>query len=180
MGTTKLTQALLKNTKNPKLAWQLFKRIQSSPSNPCFLSSVPTIARILIRSKMLPEIDHLHLLLLSSQPQEKSLPSLISLVNLLAKSGFFDKAFSQFQSIRKIVVYNTLISSFCEEGKTGDVEKLVERMKEDGLFPDVVTFNARISALCSAGKVLEASRIFRDMQIDEALGLPRPNVITYN
>ncbi|KAB2025116.1 hypothetical protein ES319_D06G129700v1, partial [Gossypium barbadense] len=73
------------------------------------------------------------------------------------------------------------VLGFClTELKTSDVEKLVERMREDGLFPDVVTFNARISALCSAGKVLEASRIFRDMQIDEALGLPRPNVITYN
>ncbi|KAG4142095.1 hypothetical protein ERO13_D06G112750v2, partial [Gossypium hirsutum] len=72
------------------------------------------------------------------------------------------------------------VLGFCLTEKTGDVEKLVERMREDGLFPDVVTFNARISALCSAGKVLEASRIFRDMQIDEALGLPRPNVITYN
>nr|KJB09391.1 hypothetical protein B456_001G138600 [Gossypium raimondii] len=31
------------------------------------------------------------------------------------------------------VVYNTLISSFYKEGKTGDVEKLVERMREDGV-----------------------------------------------
>ncbi|KAE8654371.1 hypothetical protein F3Y22_tig00117048pilonHSYRG00105 [Hibiscus syriacus] len=74
------------------------------------------------------------------------------------------------------VVYNTLISS----GKTDDAENLVERMREDGLFPDEVTFNARISVLCKAGQVLEASRIFRDMQIDEAVGLPRPNVTTYN
>ncbi|KAH7511463.1 hypothetical protein JRO89_XSUnG0200600 [Xanthoceras sorbifolium] len=78
------------------------------------------------------------------------------------------------------VVYNTLISCFCREGKTDGAEKLVERMREDGLFPDVVTFNSRISALCKGGKVLEASRIFRDMQIDEELGLPRPNMITYN
>ncbi|KAE8654373.1 hypothetical protein F3Y22_tig00117048pilonHSYRG00118 [Hibiscus syriacus] len=74
------------------------------------------------------------------------------------------------------VVYNTLISS----GKTNDAENLVERMREDGLFPDEVTFNARISALCKAGQVLEASRIFRDIQIDKAVGLPWPNVITYN
>ncbi|KAL0356503.1 UNVERIFIED_CONTAM: Pentatricopeptide repeat-containing protein [Sesamum calycinum] len=52
-------------------------------------------------------------------------------------------------------------------------------MKEDGLAPNVVTFNTRISALSKAGKILEASRIFRDMQMDEELGLPRPNVVTH-
>ncbi|KAJ0959772.1 hypothetical protein J5N97_000539 [Dioscorea zingiberensis] len=56
----------------------------------------------------------------------------------------------------------------------------VERMREEGMFPDVITFNSRISALCSAGKILEASRIFRDMHMDQALGLPQPNVVTYN
>ncbi|KAI4342202.1 hypothetical protein MLD38_026853 [Melastoma candidum] len=30
------------------------------------------------------------------------------------------------------------------------------------------------------GKVLEASRIFRDMQIDKELGLPQPNGKTYD
>ncbi|KAM1458013.1 hypothetical protein ACFX2I_035115 [Malus domestica] len=79
------------------------------------------------------------------------------------------------------VVYNTLISSFCKQGRTDEAEKLVERMREDGLFLDAVTSNSRISALCSAGKILEASRIFRDMYIDDQeLGLPQPNVITYN
>ncbi|KAH0978136.1 hypothetical protein GBA52_027855 [Prunus armeniaca] len=76
------------------------------------------------------------------------------------------------------VVYNTLISSFCKQGKTDDAEKLVERMREDGMLPDAVTFNSRISALCSAGKILEASRIFRDMHIDQEMGLPQPNVVT--
>ncbi|KAG2410077.1 Pentatricopeptide repeat-containing protein [Vigna angularis] len=78
------------------------------------------------------------------------------------------------------VVYNTLVSAFCKEELNDEAEKLVERMSEVGLLPDVVTFNSRISALCRAGKVLEASRIFRDMQMDVELGLPRPNVVTYN
>ncbi|XP_065868678.1 pentatricopeptide repeat-containing protein At2g17140 isoform X3 [Euphorbia lathyris] len=89
---------------------------------------------------------------------------------------------TQMRSLRFLpnrVVYNTLISSFCGDGKTHDAEKLVDMMREDGLVPDVVTFNCRISALCKNGKILEASRIFRDMQFDEGLGLPRPNVITY-
>ncbi|KAK7362974.1 hypothetical protein VNO77_05099 [Canavalia gladiata] len=78
------------------------------------------------------------------------------------------------------VVYNTLVSRFCREKLNDEAEQLVERMREQGFLPDVVTFNSRISALCRAGKVLEASRIFRDMQMDEELGLPRPNVTTFN
>ncbi|KAG5010517.1 hypothetical protein JHK82_019165 [Glycine max] len=61
-----------------------------------------------------------------------------------------------------------------------EAEKLVERMSEQGVLPDDVTFNSRISALCRAGKVMEASRIFRDMQMDAELRLPRPNVVTFN
>ncbi|XP_004504955.1 pentatricopeptide repeat-containing protein At2g17140 [Cicer arietinum] len=78
------------------------------------------------------------------------------------------------------VVYNTLVSSFCKQDMNDEAEKLVERMRDQGLFPDVVTFNSRISALCRAGKVFEASRIFRDMQMDGELGLPKPNVVTFN
>ncbi|KAK9286616.1 hypothetical protein L1049_015016 [Liquidambar formosana] len=296
---SKLAKALVKNANNPTLAWHLFKRILSSPtssssssSNHC-LQSIPVIARILIRAKMVSEIDNLHQLLLVTQPLEASRHSLIALVRILVNSGLFDKAIAHFQSLRNQfpakpppvflynllidsslresrvdfvswlykdmivsgvspetytlnllitalcdsgcledarnvldkmcekgcrpnefsfgilvrgycragfaaqavellngmksfglfanrVIYNTLISSFCREGKTDEAERMVERMREDGLIPDVVTFNSRISALCCAGKILEASRIFRDMQIDEYLGLPRPNTVTYN
>jgi len=78
------------------------------------------------------------------------------------------------------VVYNTLVSRFCREEMNDEAEKLVERMSEQGVLPDDVTFNSRISALCRAGKVMEASRIFRDMQMDAELRLPRPNVVTFN
>ncbi|GAV60133.1 Glyco_transf_8 domain-containing protein/PPR domain-containing protein/PPR_1 domain-containing protein/PPR_2 domain-containing protein, partial [Cephalotus follicularis] len=291
-ATTKLTKALLKNTTNPKLAWQLFKRILSSPTTHS-PHSITTISHILVRAQMYSEIDILHQLLVALKPHQTSHSSLISLVRVLAQSGLVDKAFSQFKTVRtefpqnppsiylynvllqsfiresrvdyvlwlykdmvvacvspetytfnllisalcdlgwledarglfdkmsdkgckpneyslgilvrgycragftsqglelldemgksgfspNKVVYNTLISSFCRDGRTDDAEKLVERMRQDSLFPDVVTFNSRISALCKVGKILEASRIFRDMQIDEDLGLPRPNKITYN
>ncbi|XP_022135644.1 pentatricopeptide repeat-containing protein At2g17140 [Momordica charantia] len=78
------------------------------------------------------------------------------------------------------VVYNTVISAVCGEGQTAEAEKLVERMRDAGLSPDIVTFNCRIAALCKSGQILEACRIFRDMQIDEELGLPQPNIVTYN
>ncbi|XP_056699046.1 pentatricopeptide repeat-containing protein At2g17140 isoform X2 [Spinacia oleracea] len=294
MNQNTLNKALLKNSINPALAWQIFKRIISNPSSSSFalLNSLPIIAQILVRAKMYPQLDtlHHHLLLLHKQSAS---PSLFSLVCILAKSGLVDEAVSQFQSARKEfphnpppvyvynvllessvrenkvnwvpllykdmfisgvspevytfnllirglcdsghlkdarkvldkmpergckpnefsfgilirgycrnrlsveglvilgemrrsglvpnkVVYNTLISSFCKEGNDVEAEKLLEMMRKDGLVPDVITFNSRIAALCKAGKMLEASRIFRDMQIDDALGLPRPNIVTFN
>ncbi|XP_062086540.1 pentatricopeptide repeat-containing protein At2g17140 [Humulus lupulus] len=106
------------------------------------------------------------------------------LVRGYCRAGFSDKALEILDKtsdiLPKRVVYNTLISSFCKEGRTEEAEKLVERMRASNMFPDVVTFNSRISALCHSGKILEASRIFRDMHIDEELGLPKPNIITYN
>ncbi|TYH66709.1 hypothetical protein ES332_D06G141500v1, partial [Gossypium tomentosum] len=108
--------------------------------------------------------------LFDKMPEKGCLPNEFSfgiLVRGYCRVGLANKGLELLDEI-EVLGFCLTISSLCEEGKL------------DGLFPDVVTFNARISALCSAGKVLEASRIFRDMQIDEALGLPRPNVITYN
>ncbi|PQQ18353.1 pentatricopeptide repeat-containing protein [Prunus yedoensis var. nudiflora] len=117
------------------------------------------------------------------QPNEYSVGILVRGYCRAGLSGRGLEVLDQMRSCNLLpnrVVYNTLISSFCKQGKTDDAEKLVERMREDGMFPDAVTFNSRISALCSAGKILEASRIFRDMHIDQEMGLPQPNVVTYN
>ncbi|XP_027346293.1 pentatricopeptide repeat-containing protein At2g17140 [Abrus precatorius] len=105
------------------------------------------------------------------------------LVRGLCRAGLTKQALqlvNRFSHNANRVVYNTIVSRFCREELNDEAEKLVERMREKSVLPDVVTFNSRISALCRAGKVLEASRIFRDMQMDQELGLPRPNVVTYN
>lgn len=61
-----------------------------------------------------------------------------------------------------------------------EAERLVDRMRAQGLAPNVVTFNGRISALCKAGRVLEAYRIFNDMQEAWEQGLPRPDQVTFD
>ncbi|GJN18918.1 hypothetical protein PR202_gb06130 [Eleusine coracana subsp. coracana] len=79
-----------------------------------------------------------------------------------------------------LVVCNTVVAGFCREGQVEEAEKLVERMRSEGLAPNVVTFNARISALCKAGRVLDAYRIFKDMQEEWEQGVPRPNQVTFD
>ncbi|PWZ28564.1 Pentatricopeptide repeat-containing protein [Zea mays] len=79
-----------------------------------------------------------------------------------------------------LVVCNTVVAGFCKEGLVEEAERLVERMRLQGLAPNVVTFNSRISALCKAGRVLDAYRIFKDMQEDWQHGLPRPDQVTFD
>ncbi|CAK9187449.1 unnamed protein product, partial [Ilex paraguariensis] len=114
-----LAKALLKNSNNPTLAWQLFKRSVPTPSSSDhFRQSIPLITRMLLRAKMFTEIDTLHRILLS-QPFETYHQSLLTVVHILAKSGHLDKAVSQFQSFRtqypdkppSIGLYNSLIES---------------------------------------------------------------------
>ncbi|RDX99967.1 Pentatricopeptide repeat-containing protein, partial [Mucuna pruriens] len=289
--TRKLMKGVLKNTKNPKLAWHLVKRVLSSPSTTTDSEHLVAITtRILGGATMHRELDDLQKLILASQPHHIAYPSIICMVRVLAQSGHIDEALSHFKSLRaqfpstppslpfynlllrltlqhnrphlvtwlytdmiaarvtpqtytfnlllqslcesrafdhalelfdkmsekgchpneftlgilvrglcraglvkraselvnssrhnaNRVVYNTLVSRFCREELNDEAEKLVEIMSQQGVLPDVVTFNSRVSALCRAGKVLEASRIFRDMQMDQELGLPRPNVVTFN
>ncbi|KAI3795625.1 hypothetical protein L1987_38281 [Smallanthus sonchifolius] len=217
-----LSKALIKNTNNPKLAWQIFKRIAFNPTFPsdAFNQSLPVLTRILIGDKMFTEINTLQQLLLTHQPQTPDHPMAL-LMRVLAKLGHVNLAVSQLQVVGpETYTFNLLIGGLCDsgcledarkvfdkmrergyvpnefsfgilvrgycragrasEGKTSEAEKLVEMLREDGHVPNVVTFDARISALCSTGKVLEASRIFRDMQVGRVLGLPQPDVITYN
>ncbi|KAL3002532.1 hypothetical protein AAZX31_08G059100 [Glycine max] len=131
--------------------------------------------------------DHA-LQLFEKMPQKGCCPNEFTLgilVRGLCRAGLVKQALELVNNnnscrIANRVVYNTLVSRFCREEMNNEAERLVERMNELGVLPDVVTFNSRISALCRAGKVMEASRIFRDMQMDAELGLPRPNVVTFN
>ncbi|CAL5341372.1 unnamed protein product [Camellia sinensis] len=173
--TKKLAKALFKNSNNPKLAWQLFKRIvvsspNSSNSLPHFLQSVPLITRILVRAKMFPAIDSLHRLLLS-QPLEHSHTSLITVVKILAESGYSNVAISQFQSIRtqfpakpnSVSFYNLLIESSLRENYVDYISWLYKDMIFAGFSPDTYTFNLLIGQLCDSGRLEDARKLFDKM-----------------
>ncbi|XP_030450320.2 LOW QUALITY PROTEIN: pentatricopeptide repeat-containing protein At2g17140 [Syzygium oleosum] len=173
--TAKLAKALFKNADNPKLAWQLFKRILSSPPSAahaqCVARSLPIIARILVRAKMLPEIDGLRSLVLSSCPAETRPSSLVSLVKLLARSGLLAAAVSQFKSLRScfpdhppsVFVYNLLIQACLRENDVDDVLWLYQDMVVAGLSPETYTFNLLIGALCEVGRLNDARNLFEKM-----------------
>ncbi|KAF8406706.1 hypothetical protein HHK36_008798 [Tetracentron sinense] len=169
--TQNLAKALIKNANNPSLSWLLFNRILSSPSSSvyCF-QSIPAISRILVRAKMLPEIDQLHQLLLL-QPLETSHLSLIALVKILAKSGLLDKALSQFQSLRSqfpkkpppVSLYNLLLQSSLRENRLEFISVLYKDMLVAGISPETYTLNLLISSLCDSGRLEDAKKIFDKM-----------------
>ncbi|XP_010028839.2 pentatricopeptide repeat-containing protein At2g17140 [Eucalyptus grandis] len=173
--TAKLAKALFKNSGNPKLAWQLFKRILSSPPSPahapCIARSLPIVSRILVRARMLPEIDHLRALILSSCPAESRPSSLVSLVKLLARSGLPAAAVSHFKSLRSRfpddpppgLVYNLLIRACLRENRVDDVLWLYRDMVVAGLSPETYTFNLLIDVLCEAGRLSDARNLFEKM-----------------
>lgn len=126
---SKLKKALYYNATNPQLAWQLFKRVLSSPTAAIsphhFLPAVPLMARVLVAAKMLPELNHLHRLLISQQTVDSLHSSLLYLVRLSAKAGFHDEAISQFKTLRtqfpdkgaSVSLYNVLIQSSLKVNK---------------------------------------------------------------
>ncbi|XP_027177968.1 pentatricopeptide repeat-containing protein At2g17140-like [Coffea eugenioides] len=166
----KLANALLKNTKNPKLAWQLFKRTSLSTPN-LFFQSLPIITRILLRSSMFSEIDSLHHFLLSQPPVKNS--SLYTVVRILAESGHVDKALSQFQTLRAqfpdrpplVSLYNLLIqSSLKGDCQQNFVSWLYKDMIFAGILPETYTFNLMIGGLCDSGRLEDAQKLFDKMR----------------
>ncbi|KAF6148404.1 hypothetical protein GIB67_036619 [Kingdonia uniflora] len=240
--TTKLFKTLIKKTNidDPSRIQHFFKHLlSSSPQiSESHYNFIPIVTQILIRAKLLPEIDQLHSLL------ETSFLPLIALIQTSANFGLLDKALSQFKSLRKhfptqpppVHVYNILmrkcmsgdrvemvseiyrdmlvskllpetytinllISLFCDLGRLEDAQVLFDKMPIKGCLPNESSFGILINGYCKAGlglqalevfkkmgslgvsrKVVEASRIFEDMQgsCNEELGLPRPNLITFN
>ncbi|KAE9447434.1 hypothetical protein C3L33_20668, partial [Rhododendron williamsianum] len=173
--TKKLAKALFNNSSNPKLAWQLFKRIISSP-NPSnsfshFHQFVPFITRILLRAKMFPEIDAFRQLLLSL-PLHTSHPSLTTTVRILADSGHLTQAISHFRSIRthfpanppSLSLYNFLMESCLRENSVDYISWLYDDLITAGHSPETYTFNLLIGGLCDCGRLEDARKLFDKMR----------------
>ncbi|KAL6963599.1 hypothetical protein U1Q18_034610 [Sarracenia purpurea var. burkii] len=199
--TKKLTKALFKNTSNPKLAWQLFKRTISCPNSSNsfthFHQSVPLITRILVGAKMLPEIDSLRQLLLSL-PLETSHAALINVVRILAVSGHLSEAISHFRSIRtqfsakppSMSLYNFLMESCLRENCVDYISWLYEDLIIAGHSPETYTFNLLIGGLCDGGRLEDARKLFDKIAGLATIGLEllntwksmdiSPNMVIYN
>lgn len=149
--TIRLTKALIKNIRNPKLAWQLLSRALSTPNPP--LHSIPSITRILLRHQLLPQIHTLHSFLLSLSPTI-SLPSQYTIVKLLAAHGHIHDAITLFRSTRslhpppQVTLYNFLIHKSFKFDFPNFVSWLYQDMISASVSPVTYTFNLLIHGLC--------------------------------
>nr|XP_043631787.1 pentatricopeptide repeat-containing protein At2g17140 [Erigeron canadensis]XP_043631796.1 pentatricopeptide repeat-containing protein At2g17140 [Erigeron canadensis]XP_043631804.1 pentatricopeptide repeat-containing protein At2g17140 [Erigeron canadensis]XP_043631813.1 pentatricopeptide repeat-containing protein At2g17140 [Erigeron canadensis]XP_043631822.1 pentatricopeptide repeat-containing protein At2g17140 [Erigeron canadensis] len=163
-----LTKALTKNTNNPILAWQIFKRMTSNPNFPSnsFNQSIPLLTKILINAKMFTQINTLHQLVLSNSPDFSGL-----LIRAIANSGHFNLAVSQLQAFRSlhpnkplpVSLYNVLIRLSIQENDTGCVRMLYKDMVVCRVAPDTYTFNLLIGGLCDSGCLDDARKVFDKM-----------------
>ncbi|MED6200800.1 hypothetical protein PIB30_088790 [Stylosanthes scabra] len=91
--------------------------------------------------------------------------SLTSLVDMYAKCGNMDAAFSVFDSIpnKNLVSWNSIIGGYARHGLATQALEQFDRMERVGVTPDEVTFVNVLSACVHAGLVEEGEKHFATM-----------------
>lgn len=91
-----------------------------------------------------------------------------ALVDMYAKCGSLDKAYSVFDGMarRDVVSWNAMLQGLAMHGHGEEALRLFSRMKRDGFVPDKVTFIGVLCACTHAGFVEEGLRYFYTMERD--------------
>ncbi|KAG0476007.1 hypothetical protein HPP92_012848 [Vanilla planifolia] len=62
-----------------------------------------------------------------------------------------------------VVAYNVKCMYWSKSGKSEDVLRLMEEMKDAGLDPDTITYNYLMSCYCKYGRFEDAKRVYREL-----------------
>ncbi|MFQ6630548.1 hypothetical protein Gotur_008716 [Gossypium turneri] len=91
-----------------------------------------------------------------------------TLVNMYAKCGSLDKAWSVFNGMSKrdVVSWNVMLQGFAMHGHGREALFVFERMKKEGFKPDRVTFIGVLCACSHAGFIDEGIQCFYAMEKD--------------
>lgn len=183
-ASKKLSKALLNNSQNPTLAWQIFTRIASSTHpTTSILHSIPLITHILVRANMFSQTHFLTNLLVNNHSSLSSYSHLLTLIRIICNAGHLDKAIPHIRSLRKyfpskppsISFYNMLIQSSLGKNNTDFVSWLYQDLILAGVSPQTYTFNLFIAALCDSGRLEDARNLFDKMSKKGCL----PNEFTF-
>ncbi|KAF6173005.1 hypothetical protein GIB67_006381 [Kingdonia uniflora] len=100
-----------------------------------------------------------------------------SLIDMYVKNCSLANARAVFDNLknRNIVAWNTLISGYAFNGHFEETLKLLNRMEQEGIKPDLVTWNSLISGYSMHGRSKVALVLIRQMK---AWGL-NPNVVSW-
>lgn len=91
-----------------------------------------------------------------------------ALSSTYARCGSFKDAQLVFEGMskRNVISWNAMIGGLAQHGRGQDALQLFERMKKEGVKPDVVTFVSLLSACSHAGLLEEGRRYFASMAQD--------------
>jgi len=90
-----------------------------------------------------------------------------AVIDMYAKCGFVDKAYSVFVSMsckKSLVTWNTMIMALAMNGDGNQALELLDEMVVDGVDPDAVSYLAALCACNHAGLVEEGVRLFDMMK----------------
>lgn len=90
-----------------------------------------------------------------------------AVIDMYAKCGFADKAYSVFESMsckKSLVTWNTMIMAFAMHGDGCKALELFEQMGQSEVNPDAVSYLALLCACNHAGLVEEGYRLFNSME----------------
>ncbi|KAA0043370.1 hypothetical protein IC582_004044 [Cucumis melo] len=100
-----------------------------------------------------------------------------SIIDMYAKCENLECARRVFNAMikRDLIMWNTLLAAYAEQGHSGETLKLFYQMQLEGLPPNVISWNSVILGLLNKGEVDKAKDMFMEMQ---SLGIC-PNLITW-
>ncbi|XP_038714632.1 putative pentatricopeptide repeat-containing protein At5g52630 [Tripterygium wilfordii] len=89
-----------------------------------------------------------------------------SLINMYSRCGSIDKASKAFveMSIRTLISWTSMITSYAQHGRSQQVLQLFEDMRLSGVRPNQITFVGVLAACSHAGMVDEGLNYFKLMQ----------------
>ncbi|KAG2398218.1 hypothetical protein LR48_Vigan08g207500 [Vigna angularis] len=90
-----------------------------------------------------------------------------AVIDMYAKCGFVDKAYSVFVSMsckKSLVTWNTMIMALAMNGDANQALELLDKMAADGVDPDAVSYLGALCACNHAGLVEEGVRLFDMMK----------------
>ncbi|KAK6927008.1 Pentatricopeptide repeat [Dillenia turbinata] len=91
-----------------------------------------------------------------------------ALIFMYSKWGLVGKAENVFYAMieKDLVALNALVSGYAQQGFVREALELVERMKAEGLKPNVVTWNTLVASFSQLGDESMVSELFQAMQVN--------------
>jgi pentatricopeptide repeat protein len=155
---------------NSRQAIRLFREMQCRGIRPDRFTFISLLASCTAPAALADGI-FIHENLESDGTMEKDIVVCNALVNMYAKCGDWEKAYSVFVNMEEhnLMSWNAIITGCCQHGHPADVLKLFESMQKEGIKPDEVTYLCLLNAYSHAGRVEDCYGCFLAMLQDANL-----------